>query len=351
MPVTGPDIPRDIARSPVFQREGRIHPGLAAASSRWSLLLAFGALALLGFVTFMTLSKARAQRTEPATVLAKPPPALPPAPIHLSAPPAAIPVAAPQNSPLNPPDYRAPALVVDLSQVPTTDAVRPPVPMAAFAAPATGDKLTPDESFSARVDSSSADVAHATRLQDLSRTAPQGTVIPAILETAINSDLPGFVRAVVSRDVRGFDGTTVLIPRGSKLIGQYRSAVALSQTRAFVVWSRLLTPDGVSIDIGSPATDRLGRGGLDGETDTHFFTRFGGSILLSVMSAALESLAGHDNNTAIIIGSSQQASQVAGIALQKQIDIPVTIKVPQGTPLQVFVTRDLDFSSVLASKP
>ena len=172
-----------------------------------------------------------------------------------------------------------------------------------------------------------------------------------VLETAINSDLPGFVRAIVSRDVRGFDGTTVLVPRGSKLIGQYRSGVALSETRAFVVWSRILTPDGVSIDIASPGTDRLGRGGLDGETDTHFFQRFGSAILLSVMSAGLNALSDHGNNTAIIIGSSQQASQVASIALQKQIDIPVTITVPQGTPLQVFVTRDLDFSGIAAAKP
>ena len=190
------------------------------------------------------------------------------------------------------------------------------------------------------------DVAHASKLHDLSRIAPQGTVVPAILETGINSDLPGFVRAVVSRDVRGFDGTSVLVPRGSKLVGQYRSGVALSQTRAFVVWSRLLTPEGVSIDIGSPATDPLGRGGLDGETDTHFFERFGSAILLSVMSAGLDALANRNTNTAIIIGSSQQANQVASIALQKQIDIPVTITVPQGTPLEVFVTRDLDFSSL-----
>ena len=210
------------------------------------------------------------------------------------------------------------------------------------------DELSADERFSDRVSGSNVDVAHASRIHDLSHIAPQGTVIPAVLETAINSDLPGFVRAVVSRDVRGFDGTTVLIPRGSKLIGQYRSGVALSQTRAFVVWSRVITPDGVSIDIGSPGTDDLGRGGLEGETDTHFFQRFGSAILLSVMGAGLERFANSDNsgNTAIIIGSQQQASQVASIALQKQIDIPATITVPQGTPLQVFVTRDLDFAGV-----
>ena len=175
--------------------------------------------------------------------------------------------------------------------------------------------------------------------------APQGTIIPAVLETAINSDLPGFARAVISRDVHGFDGTRMLIPRGSKLIGQYRSGVAQGQSRASVVWSRILTPDGVSIDVGSPSTDELGRGGLEGEADSHFFERFGSAILLSVMSAGLNAWtnSASDNNT-VVVSSPDQANQIAGIALQKQIDIPVTVRVPQGTPLQVFVTRDLDFS-------
>jgi len=174
-------------------------------------------------------------------------------------------------------------------------------------------------------------------------------VIAAVLETAINSDLPGSVRAVVSRDVRSFDGSRILIPRGSKLIGQYKSAAAIGQTRAFVVWSRIISPTGVTIDVGSPATDRLGRGGLDGEVDIHFFRRFGASILLSVVSAGSQALANSatsGNNTTLVIGSPQQATQVADAALQQQINIPDTIKVMQGVPVQVFVARDLDFSYV-----
>jgi type IV secretion system protein VirB10 len=345
---------REMAQSPVFAREGRIHPGLARPGVSFGPVLAFAGLVLLGVVTFLSLSSAREAKNAPSApqrVAQVPVPAASVIDATLSTPALS---AQPAKSA---PDYRAPALVVDFSQ---------PAPASAAAASATvagtpaassagDDKLSPDEKFSARVENSSVDVAHATQLHNMARIAPQGTVIPAILETAINSDLPGFVRAVVSRDIRGFDGTTVLIPRGTKLIGQYKSAVALSQTRAFVVWSRLLTPDGVSVDIGSPATDQLGRGGLDGETDTHFFQRFGSAILLSVMSAGLDALADRNTNTAIIIGSSQQASQVASIALQKQIDIPVTIKVPQGTPLEVFVTRDLDFSGLnsaaLAARP
>ena len=243
-----------------------------------------------------------------------------------------------------------------------TTAMAPTAQATAVASPATGtasataataargddSRLSPDERFARSVEDSTVDTARATRLKDLARIAPQGTLIAAVLETAISSDLPGSARAVVSRDVRGFDGSQVLIPRGSKLIGQYRSGVAMGQTRAFVVWSRILTPDGVSIDIGSPAADDLGRGGLTGETNEHFFKRFGAAILLSVMGAGLEAVQPNNSNgvNAVIIASPQQANNIASIALQKQIDIPVTITVAQGTPLQVFVTRDLDFSGV-----
>jgi type IV secretion system protein VirB10 len=139
------------------------------------------------------------------------------------------------------------------------------------------------------------------------------------------------------------------VPRGSKLIGQYKSAAAVGQTRAFVVWTRIITPTGVSIDVGSPATDRLGRGGLEGEVDSHFFKRFGSAILLSVISAGTTALANGSggDNTTLVIGSATQANQVASIALQKQIDIPDTIKVAQGVPVQVSVARDLDFSAVV----
>jgi type IV secretion system protein VirB10 len=251
-------------------------------------------------------------------------------------------------------------MVVDIADTSTAGLAGPDAASAQGAAPrpsnptaAAGGQTGSNEAFAERVEGSSADTAHATRLSDVKLVAPQGTVIPAVLETAINSDLPGFVRAVVARDVRGFDGSTVLIPRGSKLIGQYKSGVAVGQSRAFVVWSRVLTPDGISVDIGSPGADRLGQGGLDGETNTHFFRRFGAAILLSVLSGGVDAAvnSGHSSSTDIVIGSPQQATNVAAIALQKDIDIPDTISVPQGAPIRVFVARDLDFSGVMSKTP
>lgn len=187
-----------------------------------------------------------------------------------------------------------------------------------------------------------------SRMTDTARIAPQGTIIPAVLETGINSDLPGFVRAIVGRDVRGYDGTIVLIPRGTRLIGQYRNGVAIGQSRAFVVWSRLITPAGLSLDIESPGTDSVGQSGVTGETHTHFFRRFGNAILLSVLNAALQAAANSTGSgaTSIVIGSQAQATNVATLALQKEIDIPPTVIVHPGTPIQVFVARDLDFTGV-----
>jgi type IV secretion system protein VirB10 len=165
-------------------------------------------------------------------------------------------------------------------------------------------------------------------------------MIPAVLETAINSDLPGYARALVTEDVRSFDGSAVLVPRGSRVIGQYRGGLAVGQTRAYVMWTRLLRPDGVSVQLGSPGTDDLGRTGLTGDVDTHFFKRFGSAVLMSVVGG----LGAINGSTAVVIGSGAQ--DVASVALQRDVNIPPTVKVRQGEPIRIFTARDLDFAGV-----
>ena len=218
-------------------------------------------------------------------------------------------------------------------------------PVAALGAAATSGAT---EQFARRISEDPPKEAYATTLRNLSSLIPQGTVIPGVLETAINSDLPGFTRAIVSRDVRNFDGRTVLIPRGSRLIGQYRNAVALGESRAFVIWTRIIRPDGVSILIDSPGGDALGRGGLDGKVDRHFFSRFSGSILLSVLDAAIAAIGGVPT-TQVTIGSPGAALGAASTVVNGD-PIPPTINVAQGTTIRIFVARDLDFSGVGPAK-
>jgi type IV secretion system protein VirB10 len=175
-----------------------------------------------------------------------------------------------------------------------------------------------------------------------SSTVPQSTLIPAVLETAFDSRRPGFARAVVSRDVRGFDGTKVLIPRGSRLTGEYRSDVQPGQKRALINWTRLIRPDGVTIALGSPTADTLGRGGVRGKYNSHFFERFTGAILQSALdvgvNVASRTAAG---GVVVLPGTGPNLGQ----AFQSGNRIAPTLTVKAGTSISVFVARDLDFSS------
>jgi type IV secretion system protein VirB10 len=175
-----------------------------------------------------------------------------------------------------------------------------------------------------------------------STTVTEGTLIPAILETAINTDVPGYVRAVVSQDVRSFDGKRVLVPRSSRLIGQYRAGVEQGQRRAYVIWTRLIRPDGVSVNLASPAVGFDGATGLEGDVNSHFFKRFGSGLLLSVVGG-LGAVATGGLGGVLVAGSAQSA---ANSAVQQQGQISPTIRVRMGEPIRVFTARDLDFSAV-----
>jgi type IV secretion system protein VirB10 len=174
-------------------------------------------------------------------------------------------------------------------------------------------------------------------------TVSQGTLISGVLETALDSTRPGQVRALVSRDVRGFDGSQVLIPRGSRLFGEYRADLQPGQNRALVQWTRLLRPDGVTIAIGSPAADPLGRAGIRGKVDNHFFERFGSAILQTTLdigsAVATRQLSGP---TVVVVPNGAQAALAPLLAGRRQIQ--PTLRVGQGARVTVFVARDLDFT-------
>jgi len=179
--------------------------------------------------------------------------------------------------------------------------------------------------------------AQARAMVNPQTTVTQGTLIPAVLETAINTDVPGFVRAVVSQDVRSFDGTRVLVPRSSRLIGQYQSGLQGGQKRAYVIWTRLIRPDGASVNLASPAVGFDGTTGLEGKVNSHFFKRFGSSMLLSVIGGLAT------GGASVILGGGASAAQTAA---QQDGQIGPTVRVRAGEPIRVFTARDLDFSAV-----
>ncbi|WP_279606627.1 TrbI/VirB10 family protein [Sphingobium yanoikuyae] len=182
----------------------------------------------------------------------------------------------------------------------------------------------------------------ASVIRNRSSLVPQGSMISAVLETPIDSRRPGLVRAVVSRDARGFDGTRVLIPRGSRLIGEASGDAKPGQKRVLVTWSRLIRPDGVAIRIGSPAADVLGGAGVRGKVNTHFFERFGNAVLQSALTIGVN-VASRPRNNSVIVGLPGQIG-AAGQDILPNVDQGPTIKVPSGAEISVFVARDLDFS-------
>ena len=308
-------------------------------------LAAGGAIALmLGGFTFWSMSGHRAVPADvPAPVMAhlRMTPAAPNRPAPMIA--APIPAPAPKVvavAPLPMPGtdpLHAPVMVFDTSasDAATSSAPRTPSPAKANAG---GGGLTENDLFAGRVGDAGVETASATTMSDPATTIGQGTLIPAVLETGINTDLPGYVRALVTQDVRSFDGSHVLVPRSTRLIGQYKSGLSAGQTRAYVIWTRLMRPDGVSVALASPAIGQDGETGLTGQVDGHFLKRFGSAMLLSVVSG-LSAI----GNASVVLSGGQSA---ASVAAQRDTQIPPTIRIRPGQPIRIFTARDLDFATV-----
>ena len=183
----------------------------------------------------------------------------------------------------------------------------------------------------------------ARPLADPAFTVVEGTIIPAVLETALDSTRAGPVRAIVSRDVRGFDGSRILVPRGSRLIGEYQADLSPGQARAMVSWTRLIRPDGVTVELRAPATDALGRAGVPGHVNNHTMRRIGDALLQTLISAG----SGFSQRAApavVVVPGGAQPS--APVMVRDPSAIQPTLTVAQGARVSVFVSQDLDFSVV-----
>lgn len=347
--------PREEAPAEVIDLASRTaYPVVAARKGRSDaigLAAGIGFVTVLGAATLWGLSASRMDGQAPAASSAPAPaPAAMavPAPAAVAAAPAVPaqpqPVPGPQPVLAAPPAvaavpavnrYASATLVFDGSApIGIIAPAAPGAPATASAAPGTGGAAD----FASRVGGVGGGPAVARSDIDPKNTVTQGTMIPAVLETAINTDVPGYVRALVNQDVRSFDGTRVLIPRSSRLIGQYQSGLQAGQKRAYVIWTRLIRPDGVSVAIASPGSAFDGSGGIPGKVDTHFFSRFGSAMLLSVIGGLSTVGSG---GTAVVLGGGQSA---AATALQQNGSIGPTIRVRPGEPIRVVTARDLDFS-------
>jgi len=175
----------------------------------------------------------------------------------------------------------------------------------------------------------------------------KGAFIDCTLETAIDSTLPGMTTCITATDTFSSDGTVVLLERGTKLIGETRGQVQQGAARVFVLWTEARTPTGIVVPLDSPGADELGRSGLAGEVNRHFWDRFGAAILISTLDGAVQAAvqSASRGGGPVIYNPSGTESVVTDV-LKNSVNIPPTITKRNGDRIQVFVARDVDFRSV-----
>lgn len=197
-------------------------------------------------------------------------------------------------------------------------------------------------------------VLSATRAQLLPAQRlllPEGAFIDCTLETAMDSTLPGMTTCITATDTFGADGTVVLLERGTKLIGETRGEVRQGEARVFVVWTEARTPAGVVVQLDSPGTDALGRAGLEGEVNRHFWQRFGAAALVSAIDGVVQSQVQSSSRTGTVVLDPTASQDVLTEILRSTVNIPPTIRVRNGARIQVLVARDVDFGPVYELEP
>ena len=211
-----------------------------------------------------------------------------------------------------------------------------------------GQGEKPEKTLNDSLDIANTTGVTAKQITDLSSKLLQGKMISATLETAIQSDLSGMARAVLTEPVYSADGRRLLVSQGSRAIGQYKGGMEQGQARVFVIWQRIITPQGTDIALNSPGTGPLGRAGHSGWIESHFMERFGASMLLSVISGGAGAAAGlaANGNQEAIQGAQDGFNRSSEIALQNAINIKPTLHKNQGEAIKIFVARDIDFRNI-----
>lgn len=212
------------------------------------------------------------------------------------------------------------------------------------------------EAFDRQTTSSRPQPVKASVIAHPSMTVPSGVMIPCGTKTELDTTVPGQVSCMVTRDVYSADGKVKLIDKGAHVDGELSTGIKQGQNRVFVLWTRVRNPDNVVANIDSPGTNALGSSGIPGQVDTHFWSRFGNAMLISVFSDATQALfqmaanstnkSGNGNTYLNLSNTTNTSNQLAAEVLRATIDIPPTLYDQQADAVNIYVRRDVDFSDV-----
>ena len=197
----------------------------------------------------------------------------------------------------------------------------------------------------------------ASMLGNRSLTLPKGTAFTCALKTKVISATSGLVGCEVQRNLYGDDGRVLLVERGSHLDGEYRiAAVKPGLVRIPILWTRIRTPHGVTVDLESPGTGQLGESGIDGYVDNRWTERIGAAMLLSLIDDSVKLViqnqaSERQGDTVVLPSTTANTSKLAEKVLDSTINIPPLIYQNQGGIVGIYVARDVDFSSVYELQP
>lgn len=181
---------------------------------------------------------------------------------------------------------------------------------------------------------------------DLERTITVDRMIPAILVNEVNSELGGKVVAVIENNVYGAHGRKVLIPAGSKAVGQYKPLKKVGEERLAILWTRIITPEGINIHtVNAEMTDAIGRAGITGEVDRRYWDRFGMAMLTSVGTAltAYSIPVRSESQQIVVEGFGRESSSLSKTILEEQIDIKPRVIIPAASRIQITAMKDIWF--------
>ena len=190
--------------------------------------------------------------------------------------------------------------------------------------------------------------ASAAGLGDRSFVITRGSYIPCVLQTQLFSNVPGQTGCIVSENIYSDDGSRLLVPRGSTVVGEYGETMRNGDTRIAVVWNRVKTTDGYVIDVDSGATDSVGTVGIGGNIDNRWGERIGAALLLSLVDDAVDVAVASQSSSGPVYGGSttRGTKSIAEKVLDSTINIKPTLSANRGARLMIYVSKDLWFDEV-----
>jgi len=318
-------------------------------------LLFLAAIAMLVLCAAFWVMNLASQRNAPKPkareerlMVTPPPPSMPAMPEPLKQTRAPIPLAS--TPPLPDPRATPPPMPDDAPRKPTLVERR-------IAGNETGDTTIGNQA-QATTPSQNSDATSAQQLINPDTLMLRGTYIRCVLETRIVTDIPGFTSCVVTEPVYSFTGHKLLLPKGSKVLGKYDTVP--NGPRVAVIWDRIVTPTGIDVNMASPGVDNLGGAGHPGYYNAHWGTRISSALLISLLSDAFkyEAAVHGPSQTTISNGvvtqtpfernTAQTVQELANQAVRRSANMPPTVTINQGTVLNIYVAKDVDFSGVVA---